>query len=109
MDFPGRSPAPSLRKESFGLVALEAMACGVPTVGSNAGGLPEVVVHGETGYLAGVGDVEAMADYAVRLLTDPDLHRTFSENGINRAREYFCVERVAEQYEAIYRRVLGEG
>lgn len=96
-------------KESFGLVALEAMACGVPTVGSKTGGLPEVVIHGETGYLAEVGDVEAMARYAVRLLTDPDLHRRFSENGIARAREFFCVDRVAEQYEAIYRRVLGEG
>ena len=63
-------------KESFGLVALEAMACGVPTVGSKTGGLPEVVIHGETGYLAEVGDVEAMARYAVRLLTDPDLHRS---------------------------------
>jgi L-malate glycosyltransferase len=96
-------------KESFGLVALEAMACGVPTVGSDTGGLPEVVVHGQTGYLAGVGDVETMARYAVRLLTDPDLHRKFSESGIARVRKYFCVDRVAEQYEAIYRRVLGEG
>jgi glycosyltransferase involved in cell wall biosynthesis len=53
--------------------------------------------------------VETMARYAVRLLTDPDLHRKFSESGIARVRKYFCVDRVAEQYEAIYRRVLGEG
>jgi N-acetyl-alpha-D-glucosaminyl L-malate synthase BshA len=96
-------------KESFGLVALEAMACGVPTVGSDTGGLPEVVIHGQTGFLAEVGDVETMARYAIRLLTDPALHRTFSENGIVRAQEFFCADRVAEQYEAIYRRVLGEG
>lgn len=96
-------------KESFGLVALEAMACGVPTVGSNTGGLPEVVIHDKTGYLAEVGDVETMARYAVRLLTDPDLHREFSENGLARAREFFCAEKIAVQYEAIYRRVLGEG
>lgn len=95
-------------KESFGLVALEAMACGVPTVGSATGGLPEVVVHGENGYLAEVGDVETMAHYAVRLLNDPELHREFSENGIARARTLFCVERIGEQYEAIYHRVLEE-
>ena len=49
-------------KESFGLVALEAMACGVPTIGSNAGGIPELITHGETGYLADVGDTDTMAD-----------------------------------------------
>lgn len=58
-------------KESFGLVALEAMACGVPTVGSIAGGIPELVTHGETGFLAEIGDTEKMADYAVELLSDP--------------------------------------
>ena len=68
-----------------------------------------MVIHGQTGFLAEVGDVETMARYAIRLLTDPALHRTFSENGIARAQEFFCADRVAEQYEAIYRRVLGEG
>ncbi|MGO4374731.1 N-acetyl-alpha-D-glucosaminyl L-malate synthase BshA, partial [Paenibacillus sp. MCAF20] len=57
-------------KESFGLVALEAMACGVPTIGSNAGGIPELVTHGETGFLSPIGDVESMAENAIRLLQD---------------------------------------
>ena len=59
-------------KESFGLGALEAMACGVPLIASSAGGIPEVVVHGENGYLAAVGDVEAMSAYAVNLLKDEE-------------------------------------
>ncbi|PTX59933.1 N-acetyl-alpha-D-glucosaminyl L-malate synthase BshA [Melghirimyces profundicolus] len=95
-------------KESFGLVALEAMACGVPTVGSNAGGLPEVVVHGETGYLAEIGDTEAMAAQAVRLLSDPVLYRRFSENGVRLARERFSAEKIAGQYEDLYRQVIGK-
>ncbi|KAI7243619.1 hypothetical protein KC345_g12168, partial [Hortaea werneckii] len=57
-------------KESFGLVALEAMACGVPTIGSQTGGIPELIQHGKTGFLAPVGDTAAMAEYAVRLLSD---------------------------------------
>ncbi|WP_091737720.1 N-acetyl-alpha-D-glucosaminyl L-malate synthase BshA [Marininema mesophilum] len=93
-------------KESFGLVALEAMACGVPTVGSNAGGIPEVVADGKTGFLSNVGDVDAMADHAIRLLTDPDLYRNFSENGRARAQEHFCAEKIADQYEALYKRVI---
>src|SRR5690606_36016618 len=95
-------------KESFGLVALEAMACGVPTVGSNAGGLPEVVEHGETGYLSEIGDVEAMADYAVRLLSNPELYRRFSEQGIQRARVQFSAEKIADQYEELYRQVIDQ-
>ncbi|MFC4078058.1 N-acetyl-alpha-D-glucosaminyl L-malate synthase BshA [Salinithrix halophila] len=93
-------------KESFGLVALEAMACGVPTVGSNAGGLPEVVADGETGFLSGIGEVEAMADHAIRLLSDPDLYRRFSEMGLERARDRFCAEKIADQYEDLYQRVI---
>ncbi|MBN2909627.1 N-acetyl-alpha-D-glucosaminyl L-malate synthase BshA [Polycladomyces sp. WAk] len=95
-------------KESFGLVALEAMACGVPAVTSNAGGLPEVVKHGETGYLADIGDVDRMAAYALEILTDPVKHRRFSENGLKRAREQFSAEKIADEYEALYRRVLNE-
>jgi glycosyltransferase involved in cell wall biosynthesis len=90
------------------LVALEAMACGVPAVTSNAGGLPEVVKHGETGYLADIGDVDQMAAYALELLTDPVKHRRFSENGLKRAREQFSAEKIADEYEALYRRVLAE-
>lgn len=94
-------------KESFGLVSLEAMACGVPTVGSNAGGIPELVTNGVTGFLSDVGDVEEMAENAVRLLTDEGLHAKFKEACLHRARHDFCNDSITEQYESIYYRVLG--
>jgi N-acetyl-alpha-D-glucosaminyl L-malate synthase BshA len=94
-------------KESFGLVALEAMACGVPTVGSNAGGIPELVTHGETGYLAPVGNTRLMAHYALALLQDPVKYKEFSDACIRRARTGFCNDRVVSQYEDIYFKVLG--
>jgi N-acetyl-alpha-D-glucosaminyl L-malate synthase BshA len=95
-------------KESFGLVALEAMACGVPTVGSNAGGIPELITHGETGYLADVGDVATMARLAVRLLSDTGLNARVREACLHRARFTFCNDRITRQYEEIYFRVLGK-
>jgi len=94
-------------KESFGLVALEAMACGVPTIGSEAGGIPELVLHGETGYLAPIGNTDLMADYAVRLLTDEKLYADFREACLHRARTDFCNNRITAEYERIYYRVLG--
>ncbi|MFD1955701.1 N-acetyl-alpha-D-glucosaminyl L-malate synthase BshA [Paenibacillus thailandensis] len=94
-------------KESFGLVALEAMACGVPTVGSTAGGIPELVKHGETGYLAPIGDVDAMAEYAKMLLLDERLHRQFSQACLHRATSEFTSDAITSQYEQIYYRVLG--
>ncbi|WP_225999104.1 N-acetyl-alpha-D-glucosaminyl L-malate synthase BshA [Paenibacillus sp. BJ-4] len=94
-------------KESFGLVALEAMACGVPTVGSQAGGIPELVVHGSTGYLAEIGNTEAMAEYAVQLLSDEAMAERFREACLTRARTVFCDELISRQYEEIYYRVLG--
>ncbi|MBV6714675.1 N-acetyl-alpha-D-glucosaminyl L-malate synthase BshA [Paenibacillus chitinolyticus] len=94
-------------KESFGLVALEAMACGVPTVGSIAGGIPELVTHGETGFLAEIGDTEKMADYALELLSDPQEYEKMSAACLNRARTTFCNDWITMQYEEIYYRVLG--
>lgn len=94
-------------KESFGLVALEAMACGVPTVGSNAGGIPELVTHGETGYLSDIGDVEEMARHAEMLLTNDALAAKFREACLQRARFEFCNDAITTQYEQIYYRVLG--
>lgn len=91
-------------KESFGLVALEAMACGVPTIGSQAGGVPELVVHGSTGYLAEIGNTEAMADYAVELLSDEAMAERFREACLTRARTVFCDELITRQYEEIYYR-----
>ncbi|GIO30905.1 MULTISPECIES: N-acetyl-alpha-D-glucosaminyl L-malate synthase BshA [Paenibacillus] len=96
-------------KESFGLVALEAMACGVPTVGSIAGGIPELVVHGETGFLAPIGETKRMADYAIQLLSNETLASTFREACLKRACEKFCDGLITKQYEQIYYRVLGRG
>ena len=94
-------------KESFGLVALEAMACGVPTIGSNAGGIPELITHGETGYLADVGDTDQMAAYAINLLNNQVLYEQMAQNCLNRARYTFCNDITTVQYEEIYYRVLG--
>lgn len=94
-------------KESFGLVALEAMACGVPTVGSNAGGIPELITHGESGYLADIGDTETMAAYTVQLLKDQELYDRMVDTCLYRARHTFCNDFIRKQYEKIYYRVLG--
>lgn len=94
-------------QESFGLAALEAMACGAPVIASDSGGLPEVVVDGETGYLCRVGDVESMAGKAIALLRDREMHREFSEASVHRVRTTFCAAAIVPQYEDIYRRVLG--
>jgi L-malate glycosyltransferase len=94
-------------KESFGLVALEAAACGVPTVGSNAGGIPELIQHGVTGYLAPIGDITTMAEYVKQLLTDDALYKRVSAACLDRARNVFCDELISRKYESIYYRVLG--
>ena len=91
--------------ESFGLSALEAMACGVPVVSTNTGGLPEVNIHGETGCVADVGDYETMAEHAVRMLTDEDLYRKFSQGAYKQAK-VFELDSVLPQYEALYNQVL---
>lgn len=93
-------------KESFGLVALEAMACGVPTVGSIAGGIPELVAHGETGFLAPIGDVRQMADYCISLLSQPELAARVREACLKRAKSEFSSDIITAAYESIYYRVL---
>jgi N-acetyl-alpha-D-glucosaminyl L-malate synthase BshA len=92
--------------ESFGLVALEAMASGVPVIASDVGGLPEVVEHGVTGYLAPLGDVEQMAEYATRILLDCALCQSLSRASIERASRLFDYHKIVPQYEAVYERVL---
>lgn len=94
------------QNESFGLVALEAMASGVPVVASRAGGLPEVVDHGETGFLAPVGDVEAMADGAAQILRDAATWRRFSERSRQSALERYGVDIIIPQYERYYERIV---
>jgi N-acetyl-alpha-D-glucosaminyl L-malate synthase BshA len=93
--------------ESFGLSALEAMACGIPVVGSDAGGLPEVVRHAESGYLLPVGDIEGMAERTIEILKDDERRREMGEAARHRVESLFDAERVVSQYEAVYARVLG--
>lgn len=95
------------QQESFGLSALEAMSCGVPVVASNIGGIPEVVRHGETGYVAEFGDVERMAKYVRELLDSPKKWKHFSENARQLAVDQFDVNKIVPQYEAMYEQIMG--
>ena len=93
-------------QESFGLAALEAMACEVPVVASHVGGLPEVIEHGVTGFLHPPEAVEAMAASGIALLTDPSLHRTIAQAACQRVRVEFCADRVVPMYEDCYRGLI---
>jgi N-acetyl-alpha-D-glucosaminyl L-malate synthase BshA len=89
-------------KESFGLVLLEAMACGVPCIGTNTGGIPEVIIEGETGYLCEVGDIEQISYRAIQLLSNEELHKKMSDHATYIARHAFHSDIIVSQYESIY-------
>jgi N-acetyl-alpha-D-glucosaminyl L-malate synthase BshA len=92
--------------ESFGLAALEAMACKVVPITTRVGGLPEVVEHGKNGFMAEVGDVETMAQYAIDLLSDENRLQTMAQQARASAQARFCASKIIPHYEQFYRRVL---
>ena len=91
--------------ESFGLAALEAMAAAVPVVSTNAGGLPEINVHGETGYMADVGDVDSMTAFCISILEDAALHEKFGKQAYEHALQ-FDISNIVPVYEKLYERFL---
>ena len=91
--------------EAFGLAALEAMACGVPPVATQTGGLPELISQGVDGYMEPVGDSDAQAARLTELLTNPELHARMAEAARNTAQTRFCSDLVIPQYEAYYQRI----
>jgi N-acetyl-alpha-D-glucosaminyl L-malate synthase BshA len=94
------------QSESFGLAALEAMACGVPVISSSVGGLPELVRHNESGFIAEIGDIERMAKYAIDLLTNDRKYEMFSKNSRDRAVNVFDISKVVPLYEEHYGKIL---
>src|ERR1700726_3614277 len=88
--------------ESFGLAALEAMACGVPPVATQVGGVPELITHGVDGFLEPVGDITAQAARVVELLTDDELHQKMSEAARRMAVERFATSLIIPKYEKYY-------
>jgi len=93
--------------ESFGLAALEAMACEVPVISSNVGGIPEVNIHGETGFHSELGDIEDMAKNAIYLLKNEDVLEKFRKNALKQA-QTFHIDKILPQYENYYQKVIRE-
>jgi N-acetyl-alpha-D-glucosaminyl L-malate synthase BshA len=92
--------------ETFGLAALEAMACGVPVVSSDIGGLPELNIEGETGFLCDLADIDCLTDATRRILRDDDLHERMSAAARRRAVEAFDIDRIVPQYETFYQEMV---
>ena len=93
--------------ESFGLAALEAMACEVPVISSNVGGIPEVNIHGETGFHSALGDVEDMAKNAIYLLKNEEILDKFRKNALKQA-QTFHIDKILPKYENYYKKVIKE-
>lgn len=96
-------------KEAFGLVLLEAMACGVPCIGTNIGGIPEIIESGKNGYLVELGDIEDAASRAIGILTDAKQHETLKKGSLETVEQHFNSFKILEQYEAVYERLLDRG
>ncbi len=93
------------QSESFGLSALEAMACEIPVISSSVGGLPELVVHGQTGFIAEIGDIDRMSRYAIDLLTNSSKRLLFAKASRQKAME-FNSDKIIAQYEQYYEKIL---
>jgi N-acetyl-alpha-D-glucosaminyl L-malate synthase BshA len=93
--------------EAFGLAALEAMACGVPPVATNAGGIPELITHGKDGFIEAPGDIESQAQRVIELLTNEELHANMSAAARETAVQRFSTSRVIPQYERLYHEITG--
>ena len=91
--------------ESFGLAALEAMALEVPVISTNAGGIPEVNINGQTGFMSNIGDIDSMAQNAKHILKDPETHNVFRQNALAHAKT-FEISKIVSQYEAVYENAL---
>ena len=94
------------QSESFGLAALEAMSCGVPVISSSVGGLPELVSHNKSGFIAEIGDIDRMAKYAIDLLSNDKKYKLFSKNARERAVNKFDISKVIPIYEQYYETIL---
>jgi L-malate glycosyltransferase len=95
-------------KESFGLVLIEAMACGVPTIGTNVGGIPEVINDGMNGYICELGDVQTIASKAIDLLSNPVLHSEMAKQALLTVQGKFNSEKIVNEYEDIYYSIISK-
>ena len=91
--------------ESFGLAALEAMACEVPVISTNTGGIPEVNIDGETGFLSGIGDIDSMAKNALYILSDDHVLQEFKDNALKQAKR-FHIDQILPMYEQVYKDLI---
>jgi glycosyltransferase involved in cell wall biosynthesis len=94
--------------ETFGLAALEAMACNVPVVASNIGGLPELVIHGETGFLCPLNNVDAFSERVRQIITNDDLQNSMGLAARKRAVDFFATERIIPMYMSFYEKTIAQ-
>lgn len=95
-------------KESFGLSLLEAMNCGLVPIGTDAGGIPEVIKHEETGYIVPIGDYQAASEYLIKLAQNPELFETLREAMVKDVATRFESTKIIDEYEDMYIKLLGE-